>query len=115
MHSRVSVHLGTGFARQVFIWIAAAQTSRRFPAGCIWLRLLTQSCLQRTGDRHGGVTKVMYDPSYSEKGVLMAAARTPRAPNDLDFEASQPMHLSDGCQLKYCAAIAELYNAAHWM
>jgi hypothetical protein len=39
-----------------------------------------------TGDRHGGVTKVLYDPSYSEKGVLMAAARKPRAASELDFE-----------------------------
>lgn len=32
--------------------------------------------------------KVLYDPSYSEKGVLQAAARVPRAANPLDFEVS---------------------------
>ncbi len=32
--------------------------------------------------------KVLYDPSYSERGVLQAAARVPRAANPLDFEVS---------------------------
>lgn len=32
------------------------------------------------------MAKVLYDPSYSERGVLLAAARVPRAPNPLDFE-----------------------------
>ena len=29
---------------------------------------------------------MLYDPSYSEKGVLLCAGRAPRAANPLDFE-----------------------------
>ena len=57
--------------------------------------LLQQRLSLCTGDRHGGVTKVLYDPSYSEKGVLMAAARKPRAASELDFEVPRPAGVSD--------------------
>lgn len=40
-----------------------------------------------TGNRKGGRTVVLYNPSYSNNGVLKAAARTPRAASTLDFEA----------------------------
>ncbi len=39
------------------------------------------------GNRKVGRTKVLYDPSYSERGVLLSATRAPRAANPLDFEA----------------------------
>lgn len=41
------------------------------------------------GDRKGGCARVLYDPSYSENGVLRAAARKPRAASTFDFEVSK--------------------------
>ena len=66
---------------------------------------MQQQLYSCTGDRHGGVTKVLYDPSYSEKGVLMAAARKPRAASELDFEVAfkpQPCPQTSGVSCSFC-------------
>ena len=38
------------------------------------------------GNRKLGVTRVLYDTSYSERGVLVAAARVPRKANPFDYQ-----------------------------
>ena len=40
-----------------------------------------------SGDRKSGATRVLYDTSYSERGVLIGAMRVPRQPDPLDFQA----------------------------
>jgi hypothetical protein len=40
-----------------------------------------------TGNRKGGGTHVLYDPTHSERGALLPVARAPRAASDLDFAA----------------------------
>ena len=46
------------------------------------------TAIRNAGNRKAGRTKVLYDPSYSERGVLLSATRAPRAANPLDFEVS---------------------------
>lgn len=50
-----------------------------------YIRYLTYF-FTRPGHRKLGVTRVLYDPSFSEKGVLLAATRVRRNPNPFDFE-----------------------------
>lgn len=38
------------------------------------------------GDRKGGSVRVLYDPTTSSQGVLLAAGRKPRAANPFDFQ-----------------------------
>ena len=38
------------------------------------------------GDKSGGCVRALYDPTLSERGVLLCAARKPRAKDPLDFE-----------------------------
>ena len=38
------------------------------------------------GDKQGGATRVLYSPSYSERGVLLCAHRKLRAKDPFDFE-----------------------------
>jgi hypothetical protein len=38
------------------------------------------------GDRHGGATRVLYDTTWSERGVLMCVGRAPRKPSPFDFQ-----------------------------
>ena len=40
------------------------------------------------GDKAGGCVRALYDPTLSERGVLLCAARKPRAKDPLDFEVS---------------------------
>lgn len=41
-----------------------------------------------TGDRKTGAVRVLYDSEMSERGVLLAAGRRPRAANPFDFSSS---------------------------
>lgn len=41
-----------------------------------------------SGDRSGGCVRALYNPTLSERGVLLCAARKPRAKDPLDFEVS---------------------------
>lgn len=45
-----------------------------------------------TGDKAGGCVRALYDPTMSERGVLLCAARKPRAKDPLDFEAPVVIH-----------------------
>lgn len=45
-----------------------------------------------TGDKAGGCVRALYDPTLSERGVLLCAARKPRAKDPLDFEAPVVIH-----------------------
>lgn len=45
-----------------------------------------------TGDKSGGCVRGLYDPTLSERGVLLCAARKPRAKDPLDFEAPLVIH-----------------------
>lgn len=40
------------------------------------------------GDRSGGCVRALYNPTLSERGVLLCAARKPRTKDPLDFEVS---------------------------
>lgn len=58
---------------------------------------------------------MLYDPSYSENGVLRAAARKPRAASTFDFEVSKealcegrPIFMLKGTTFVSCRDIAEL-------
>ena len=74
-HERLNqILVGTGESSYINLYIWHVHT-RRLRA----LPLLT-------GNRKSGSCRVLYDPSYSEKGVLLSAARAPRAANPLDFE-----------------------------
>lgn len=44
----------------------------------------TDSTFNPAGDKRGGSTRVLYDPSMSDKGVLSAAGRAPRVANPFD-------------------------------
>ena len=44
------------------------------------------------GDRKSGAARVLYDPAYSTRGVLLATGRKPRPANPFDFEASEQVH-----------------------
>lgn len=41
-----------------------------------------------SGDKSGGCVRALYDPTLSERGVLLCAARKPRAKDPLDFEVT---------------------------
>lgn len=61
------------------------------------------SCVH-TGDKAGGCVRALYDPTLSERGVLLCAARKPRAKDPLDFEvSSQPLALRSALLLQYSA------------
>ncbi|KAK9812868.1 hypothetical protein WJX72_004992 [[Myrmecia] bisecta] len=45
-----------------------------------------------TGDKMTGAVRILYDPTLSEKGVLLCAGRKPRAPDPLDFQAPLVIH-----------------------
>ncbi len=45
-------------------------------------------CFCGAGDKSGGCVRGLYDPTLSERGVLLCAARKPRAKDPLDFEVS---------------------------
>ncbi|KAL3132621.1 hypothetical protein ABBQ32_009149 [Trebouxia sp. C0010 RCD-2024] len=45
-----------------------------------------------TGDKAGGCVRALYDPTLSERGVLLCAARKPRTKDPLDFEAPVVIH-----------------------
>ena len=40
------------------------------------------------GDKTGGCVRTLYDPTFSERGVLMCAGRKLRAKDPLDFQVS---------------------------
>lgn len=45
-----------------------------------------------TGDRKSGCPRVLYDPSFSEKGALLSVARKPRQSNPFDFQGPPVIH-----------------------
>ena len=58
-----------------------------------------------TGDRAGGCVRALYNPTLSERGVLLCAARKPRAKDPLDFEVSpEPMCMMASCCLLWWPA-----------
>lgn len=59
----------------------------------------------RTGDKAGGCVRALYDPTLSERGVLLCAARKPRAKDPLDFEvSSQPWNCAQ-CIAMRCSTV----------
>jgi hypothetical protein len=42
-------------------------------------------CCALQGNKRGGATHVLYDTTFSEKGVLSAVGRAPRKPNPFDI------------------------------
>ena len=48
-------------------------------------------CYACTGDKAGGCVRALYDPTLSERGVLLCAARKPRVKDPLDFEVSSKL------------------------
>lgn len=58
---------------------------------CAWHPRINQ-IFATVGDRHGGGTHILYDPSISERGALVCVARAPRKKSLDDFEAQPVIH-----------------------
>ncbi len=63
-------------------------------------------CFCGTGDKSGGCVRGLYDPTLSERGVLLCAARKPREKDPLDFEVSSKSIAPDlqSCMNRTCMA-----------
>ena len=57
-----------------------------------------------TGDKAGGCVRALYDPTLSERGVLLCAARKPRAKDPLDFEVCSLNLGTEACNAVCCKA-----------
>jgi len=55
----------------------------------VWCICMTSFCFCGAGDKSGGCVRGLYDPTLSERGVLLCAARKPRAKDPLDFEVTK--------------------------
>ncbi len=67
---------------------------------------MTSFCFCGAGDKSGGCVRGLYDPTLSERGVLLCAARKPRAKDPLDFEVSPTFNVptSEGRINRNCMA-----------